>query len=825
MADSLQITLGSLSLDGRITADLAGEPDIAVQLAATTVDLDAILAPAEPAAAPSQPSAADGEAGPPPAGQLSGAALTLPQGLSASLELTAEALLYRGQTLRQLRLAGRLEDGRLDVTQAAVLMPGSSDVSVSGRITTAAEGPRFTGRVTAESDNLRGLLRWLGSDPAQVPAERLRRLALTTEVEASPEQLVLRNADVQLDVSHLTGGAAIALRERPGLGVALTVDKLNLDAYLPPSLRAETAAPAEAQPPEGQPGAPAADVDPLAVPLLGRFDANLDLRIGQLTWQGVPLNGLHLDATLQQGGLVVRALSVADVVGSRGSFSGSIATIDRNPSIDGSIDLSVTTLSRLMKALGLGTRAQPPLESFTLTGAINGNGEELRFDQRLAALGGTLRASGRVVLQPGMPQVNAALTLDHPDLSVLLGELLRDPAVPAGLGPAALQGRLETADGSVTLAGLQGSLAGVELLDGTLAVATGGPRPRITAEIDAGAMPLAALTAPAAASEAGDGARRAGAASRERWSRKPLDLAALRAVDAEVRLTAETLRMDKLRLSKAVLEAGLAEGLLDLRRFTADGYGGTLSVTGQADARDAARGLQLSGAFGAEKIELKGLLRDLADSERFSGPVSLESRLSTSGNSEAALVAALSGDGNLTGTVTVAAKVEEQAGALVLDILGQKVREVRGITDSTTMLFGAFAGAPAEVDGTFQVDEGVARSGDLTVRGRAAVARTEATVDLPDWRLDSVTKVYRDADPRTAYLTARLDGPLDKPDIAVGGQPFQRQEPPAGQRAVPEDGESPALSEQPPQALEPQALEPEKLLRDGLETLLKGLGG
>src|SRR3546814_9592644 len=59
-------------------------------------------------------------------------------------------------------------------------------------------------------------------------------MVLKTGVEAAADRVVLRNTDLRLDVSRLTGGAAIALRERPGLGLALSVDKVNLDAYLPP---------------------------------------------------------------------------------------------------------------------------------------------------------------------------------------------------------------------------------------------------------------------------------------------------------------------------------------------------------------------------------------------------------------------------------------------------------------------------------------------------------------------------------------------------------------------------------------------------------------
>src|SRR3546814_14495977 len=91
--------------------------------------------------------------------------------------------------------------------------------------TTLFRSPRLAGSLAAESDNLRGLLHWLGSDVEAVPAQRLRRLVLKTGLEASADRLVLHNTDLRLDVSRLTGGAAIALRERPGLGVALNIDK------------------------------------------------------------------------------------------------------------------------------------------------------------------------------------------------------------------------------------------------------------------------------------------------------------------------------------------------------------------------------------------------------------------------------------------------------------------------------------------------------------------------------------------------------------------------------------------------------------------------
>src|SRR3546814_14798641 len=86
----------------------------------------------------------------------------------------------------------------------------------------------------------------------------------------------------------------------------------------------------------------------------------------------------------------------------------------------------------------------------------------------------------------------------------------------------------------------------------------------LRADISAGTLPLAALLAPAADGDkagkggnagSGGGAGTALPASRERWSRKPLDLAALRAIDAAVKLVATALVADKLRLTTARLDA------------------------------------------------------------------------------------------------------------------------------------------------------------------------------------------------------------------------------------------------------------------------------
>jgi hypothetical protein len=324
------------------------------------------------------------------------------------------------------------------------------------------------------------------------------------------------------------------------------------------------------------------------------------------------------------------------------------------------------------------------------------------------------------------------------------------------------------------------------------------------------------------------GAQAAQAPPGERWSREPIDLSALRAVNAKVKLKSEALILDTLRLDRALIDASLTDGLLDLGKLAGTLYGGALSVSGKVDAR---QDLQAGLAVTAIEVDLGKLLRDLAKTDRVSGPLNLNAALTARGRSEAELVSALTGQGDFTGSLNVKAKAEEQVGAALLGILGQKIREIRGVTETTATLFNAFAGTPAALKGTFTAKNGILRTEDARLDGRNAVALTKGTADLPAWLLDSRTDLYRAENPDTPYVSANLQGPLDKPNVRISGQAFQRQQQvaPAPATSGPQpsgpqpSGTAPATQPAPIQQA-PQQLKPEDIIKEGLKGLLKGLG-
>ena len=116
-------------------------------------------------------------------------------------------------------------------------------MTLAGTVASDAGKPAFDGSIDVVSDNLRGMFDWLKVDISAIPAERLRKFAFASKIKGSPNQVDLTGIDLKLDTSRLTGGLAIALRDRPAFGARLDVDRFDLDAYLPPAPAAGPAAP------------------------------------------------------------------------------------------------------------------------------------------------------------------------------------------------------------------------------------------------------------------------------------------------------------------------------------------------------------------------------------------------------------------------------------------------------------------------------------------------------------------------------------------------------------------------------------------------------
>jgi len=758
VASNANLKLGDVAFTGEVDAALSPEPLISVTLDAKRLDVDRLLAASvETDETSGETQEATGGQETDASGEAGGA---LPADIAAVANVTVDAVVYRGQVVRQFQTELSLADGSLAVTRATALLPGGSDVSLSGRITTPPEGPEFDGKIEAVSDNFRSLLGWLGADVSAVPPERLRRMNLRSQLSYGGGQMTLTRLDLRADVSRLTGGVAIAFRERPGFGIGLSVDKLNLDAYLP----RESEDPAQADESQNAAGGEQAAE---AMSLFESFDANLDLRIGELVFQQQSLRDLRVDGTLQRGSLTLRDLRYQEFGGTSGGFSGTLSSLGDTPQIEGQLDLRVQEPRTTAEAFGLDRDLLQALGQIEVSSSVLGDLAALEIDGDVKALGGTLDLKGS--LAPLLGSYDLDVAAAHPSLPGLANAFGTE--LNPALGGLNLSSNVSGSATEVTFQGVDGSLGGIEV-SGDVSADLVPERPIVTLDLATGEIPVTEIFGRPGKASGGGGQ---GGRLDPRWSREPIDLIALQALDAAIKVRSKALLFDDLRLEDSDLEADLTNGVLDISKLNGTLFGGTLMVSGQVQTVGR---VQADLAVTALEMRIEeGLSGGIWGGNKVSGPLTINAALTTVGRSQADLVSRLDGTGDLSGTLTTATSPEGQIGAALFDLLGKKVKEIRGVADAVTVLFRSFGDADSEIAGTFNIDDGVLTSSDARIVGRDATANLQGTADIAAWQLGSLMRVFRSVDTDEPYLTFDFSGRLDEPNIRIGGQPFKSKKP------------------------------------------------
>ncbi len=364
----------------------------------------------------------------------------------------------------------------------------------------------------------------------------------------------------------------------------------------------------------------------------------------------------------------------------------------------------------------------------TLSGQANGRG--FAVEGRLAEAGTSLAGrvapvrlslvtgaariafDGEAGSAPPMAEgkIDAALG-DLGDLAALFGR--ERPALPEGLGrrQIALTGGLTLAEGG-TLHLRKGQVTA----DGNrLAVDADlipqGERPKLEANLRAETLNLAGL------SEGGGGTGGGGGGDKG-WSRQPIDVSALSALDLGLALSAGSVDFGRLKLgaTKAILTLDRARLVADLREVAA--YGGTLSGELIVNGR---QGLSVGADLTLAGLQTEPLLGDLAEFDRLATQGDLRLKLLAAGPHEEALMQSLSGTGS----------VRFGKGELRGLDVARMVRtlDAGSVGQGTRTIFD-------RMSATFTIEKGVLRNEDLTLEAPLLRATGRGQVGIGARTLD-----------------------------------------------------------------------------------------
>lgn len=382
-------------------------------------------------------------------------------------------------------------------------------------------------------------------------------------------------------------------------------------------------------------------------------------------------------------------------------------------------------LSAINATLELPSLAQP----MKLSGDMSWQGETLSFSTELTepqAL--TTGTPTTVAVEIDAPQLKATLngSLALKDGFALEGSIeSSSPSVKslarwlgtslpdvAGLGPFSITAGLKADETGVALDNANLSLDDISA-EGGLLVGLSGPRPIIRANLAASRIDLrnyigrgkSSKSATSNNSGGGSSKKSAGPSGGGAWSNDVIDVSALRAFDADLRISATGLRIGNIEVGQSALAVTLKDALLSVDLSELQLYEGR--AAGKLTVNGASETLAIAAAFNIDNVAAHPLLAALAGFDWIEGRARITGSLASRGASQRALVGALNGEAKVVfadGAVR-GVNIAQMARNLQLgNIVGWGSGEVQK-TDFS------------EFSSSFNIAHGVAQTNDIRLLG------------------------------------------------------------------------------------------------------------
>lgn len=593
VADELALEIGGSPARGAVALRVAPEARLDLALAAGRLDLDAWL----PAL-------------------LRGAETAMPTGI----DLSAEAATLAGGTLRRLRGAFDLDGEGVTVRDAAALLPGDAQLTLSGRLPrppraegAASRPPLFEGMGRLAAPDLRRTLRWL--EPVlppglgRLPLGVMRSADLAAKISIGAGQASLAELRGALDGDTLTGGVGIKLGPRLSIGAGLSFDRLALDPWLPdlPTL-----------------ATPAGMAD--AMSGASALDADLHLQVRSATWHGLPMGQIALDAQTEVTRLTLRRLE-ASPLGMRLTASATVGEGGRVT--EGRVEVAAPDLAPLRAALPADVPALLPLLRGPGSALLQFSGPPDALSAKLNMEASDLRVEAQPTLNLLTRRWVGPVMLRHPGAPRLLEQMgFGSTAAWLGDGSLSLRAQVTAADARAVLDQFD-LVAGTLRATGQLTIEAPGeqgrPHVSVSGQVAAETLPLPLPYL---------------------RSTDPVPLGALSGWQAAVQLdAAQVLLAQTPALQGLSAELTLHDGTLSIPRAAARLADGTLS--GSASLVANGEPPRLSVRAEIANAALAGPALDTAV-DVAAGLVDAKLDLTAAGYSPAALLATLSGSAILS---------------------------------------------------------------------------------------------------------------------------------------------------------------------------------
>ncbi|MCH8092481.1 MAG: AsmA family protein [Proteobacteria bacterium] len=361
-------------------------------------------------------------------------------------------------------------------------------------------------------------------------------------------------------------------------------------------------------------------------------------------------------------------------------------------------------------------------------------------------LGAVIKAKGKVISPLKKPEFDIALSVEGKDL----GGLAALAGAPLPPGPYRLKARLKGGAQSFALEGIDAGIGSSDL-GGKASFVLSGPRPAISADLSSSLIDLADFTPPETAKKAG--AKKAGeagkkAARKRLFSADPLPLAALGAVDADIKIRVKRILAKKIVLSDVAVDLTLKDGKLTVRPLKAVLAKGVITGNFELDTRG--KTAKVTVMLSVKKLDIAALLKEMDLEALASGQIDFYTRLRGTGNSVQTIMAGAGGRLNI---VSGGARVNSK----YVDLLGADLLQMATSTGNTRVNC---------LVARFDIANGLAKDRGILFDTERMSVRGEGTINLGTEALDlKFTPKPKDASLINLAVPWRVRGTLLDPSV------------------------------------------------------------
>lgn len=576
------------------------------------------------------------------------------------------------------------------------------------------------------------------------------------------QEVSVRKGTVTLDQSTVGIAASYKFSDtKPVLDLSLSSDNLDLD-----NLQNKVSGGSQGGSGNQSGGDVTQAMQSFALP----FDALFGVDFKKARIQGYDIENLVLQGEARDSEIVISKASIGNLGGLKANVSGRINNVQALSGIDFKLSASTNNIAQTMQAFDLKADQIPQnVKQARVDATVKGEVKVLDISSQIKAAGGTLDIQGLARNVSEAPEfADLLLGLKHPNLEKAIQIVAPDFAGgPSLQKPVDIAAKLSQSGQKYGVSDIRGTL-GKTTLSGSVDVDMGQSKPKVVADLNLGNVVLEAAQASAGgASRASNSGNNAALSSR--WSKAPIDTSGLNAVNADIKIAAQSLQYARWNFSKPQTNIALNNGTLSIQDMQAGLFGGQATINATVQG---GQSLTVQSEADFDNVDAQKLVSALSGSNRLKaqGTLSLESDIKTAGNSQHALVSALNGNALLQGRDVILQGVDlarvarglsenERIGSSVTSILG-------GATNSGQTQFDT-------IDGSYVINQGVVNISSMVMDGPAASITSKGNANLPTWYLDTTHDIALKNAGDFEPFTITISGPLDNPANTFGRGIFQ----------------------------------------------------